>query len=109
MIFQKVRSYWKRITGIILGAAALLGALWSLSGYVIRADDFVDEAVASHQLAQTNEQNIKGLIEYQRGELERQRREAEAQRAKWLEVWKLCMAKTITDEKLCAEAAAALK
>lgn len=109
MIWQTLKAYWKRITAVAVSGAAVLGMFWTASGYVIQADDWLDEAEVSHVLAQTANTKADKLLEYQQREIEREQREAEQQRAKWLEIWKLCMAGTITDKKLCAEAAAALK
>jgi hypothetical protein len=109
MIWQMVRTYWKRITGIIIGAATLIGALWALSGYVVRADDKMDQWDQACVVAQVAKDQSDEALEWQRLQMERERAEERAERKKWRAILKMCMDGTITDKKVCAEATAALK
>ena len=86
----------------IAGVIAVFVAGSSVGGYMLYAEQ-------CHAQTTQNEQDIKGLLEYQRGELLRQKTEAQQEREKWRKVVELCLAGIITDQKVCAEATAALK
>jgi hypothetical protein len=109
MIWQKVKAYWRLITATSVGVIALATAAWTASGYVFAVDDWkegVDEAVVVAQVADTKADQA---LEWQRLQMEREKTEARAERKKWREIVKLCMDGTIKDQKVCAEAMAALK
>ena len=109
MIWRTAKAYWKRITGTILGAAALLGAIWALSGYVVQADDKIDQWDQACVVAQIAKDQSDEALEWQRLQTERERAEAKQEREKWRKVLELCLSGIIKDKATCAEAQAALK
>lgn len=109
MIWQTLKAYWKRITAIAVSVGAVLGMLWTGSGYVIQADDWVDEAEVSHQVAQVAKDQSDQALEYQKLQVEREKAAAAQEREKWRKVLELCLSGIIQDKPTCAEAQAALK
>lgn len=109
MSWQTAKTYWKRITGIILGTAALLGAIWSLSGYVVKADDRIDKWDEACVVAQVAKEQSDQALEWMRIQAQREQEAAKQERLKWQKILQLCLDGTIKDQKVCAEATAALK
>lgn len=109
MIWQTAKAYWKRISAIILGVGAVLGMLWGASGYVFAVDDWVEVVDAGVVVAQVADTKADEALEWQRLQVQREQMEAQQEREKWRKVVELCLAGIITDQKVCAEATAALK
>ena len=109
MIWRTIQEYWRGITKTIVGLAALLGAVWGLSGYVFAADDWVEKVDAGVELAQVADQKGNQALEWQRLQMEREKMAAREERKKWRAIIKMCMDGTIKDKAVCAEAEAALK
>ena len=99
---EKLRAYWKSITAIVASIAAAVGVIWGGGDLALQADDWVEEASASHVLAQTNQEVIGQILEYQKRDIERERaREAEAKRKRAF-ITELCLTGKTCDRDLCA-------
>jgi hypothetical protein len=92
VLFKLLRNHPAVVCAVF--AAGLSGG-----GYLLYAE-------LSHAQTANNKANIDKLIEYQRGEIERLNSEKAKKEAVRREVVKLCLAGTITDKKVCAEATA---
>jgi len=109
MIWQTIQSYWKSISVVSATGMAILGALWAGSGYVVQADDRIEKWDKACVTAQVAKEQSDQALDWQRLQMEREKAEARSERKKWREIVKLCMDGTIKDQKVCAEAMAALK
>ena len=110
MLWRTIQEYWRGITKTIVGSAALLGAVWGLSGYVFAADDYKEDLDETIVLAQVADKKADEALEWQRLQMEREKIAAREQRKYWRSILKMCMDGTIkSDSPQCNEARAEMK
>jgi len=101
-MMEKLRAYWKSITAIVASIAAVAGVIWGGGDLALKADDWVEDAEAKHVIAQTNQEVIEKILEYQQKDIKaKQTREAEAKRKRAF-ITELCLTGKTCDADLCA-------
>lgn len=109
MIWRTFKTYWVRITAGLVSTGAVLALFWGASGYVFAVDDYIEDADASHLVAQVAKDQSDQALEWQRLQMEREKAAAQQEREMWRKVVEMCLAKEVNNPQRCAEAEAALK
>ena len=95
------RAYWKRITAVAASVIAVVGLCWGGGEKIVQADDWIDEAKASHQITQINEKTIGQLVELEQQRAIAAEADLKARRAVIQERVRLCAAGKLRDKNLC--------